>query len=164
MAYLAKSDYTISIAVDHLDEILEQAAETSGLTSDNVRTNAETWAKAFIKSYLTAKYNITTEFALSTPSADRNPIIMQVMVDLVLCQVHKTINPRDIPELRAQACTDAVQWLKDARDGTVIVDLPPAPAPEGIVNFQNTYLSSQPKFISKPFQDGQLFDSTLNQP
>lgn len=161
MAYLAKSDYTISIAIDHLDEILEQAAETSGLTTENVRLNADAWARAYIKSYLTSKYNITAEFALSTPDASRNPIIMQVLVDLTLCQIHKTVNPRDIPELREKACVDALQWLKDARDGLVIVDLPAAPAPEGIPNYQSTFLDSQQKFISKPYQDKQLFDSTL---
>lgn len=162
MGYLAKSDYTISIAIDHLDEILEQAAYTSGLTAANVLTNAETWAKAYIKSYLTSKYNITAEFAIDSGSSSRNPIIMQILVDLTLCQLHKTVNPRDIPELREKACADAVQWLKDARDGTVVVDLTPQAAPTGIDNYQRTFISSQPKFISKPYQDNQLFDESLS--
>lgn len=161
MAYLAKSDYTISIAIDHLDEILEQAANTSGLTEDNVLSNAETWARAYIKSYLTSKYNIAAEFALDSASSSRNPIVMQILVDLTLCQLHKTVNPRDIPELRYKACEDAIQWLKDARDGTVVVDLTAQTAPTGIDNYQRTFASSQPKFISKPYQDGQLFDESL---
>lgn len=153
MAYLAKSDYTLSIAVDHLDEILEQAAYTSGLTADNVRTNAETWAKALIKSYLVSKYNIVSEFSKNSPDASRDPLIMQVMIDLALCQIHKTVNPRDIPELRQKACDGAMQWLDSARGGTVVVDLPAAPVTDGQVNYQRTWVSSQPKFISKPYQD-----------
>lgn len=153
MAYLAKSDYTLSIAVDHLDEILEQASYTSGLTATNVLNNAEAWGQAYVKSYLVSKYNIAGEFALATPSASRNPLIMQVLIDLVLCQIHKTINPRDIPELRVKACDTALQWLKDARDGTVVVDLPAQTPAAGEVIYNRSHISSQPKFISKPYQD-----------
>lgn len=152
MAYLAKSDYTISIAVDHLDEILEQASYTSGLTATNVLNNAEAWGRALITSYLVSKYNIGGEFGLISPSG--NPIIKQILVDLILCQLHKTINPRDIPELREKACEGAIQWLKDARDGTVVVDLPAAPIPSGeTVNYSRTWIGSQRKFISKPYAD-----------
>lgn len=152
MAYLAKSDYTLSIAVDHLDEILEQAANTSGLTQDNVRQNAEAWGQALVKSYL-SKYNIAGEFAKNSPDATRNPLVLQVLIDLTLCQIHKTVNPRDIPELRTIACEASMQWLKDARDGTVVVDLPPAPVVDGQTNYQRSWLSSQRKFISKPYSD-----------
>lgn len=153
MAYLEESDYTISIAVDHLGEILEQAAFNSGLTEDNVRANAEAWAKALIKSYLTTKYNITGEFALNSPDASRNILVIQVAVDLALCQLHKTINPRDIPELREKACEAAIQWLKDARDGTVVVDLPAQTPPAGEVVYARSHIGSQRKFISKPYSD-----------
>lgn len=153
MAYLAKSDYTLSIAVDHLDEILEQAAFTSGLTVTNVLNNAEAWAAALIKSYLVTKYNIVAEFALSSPSASRNPLIMQVYIDLTLCQLHKTVNPRDIPELRDNACKAAMQWLIDARDGTVVVDLTPQTPAAGEIVYPRSFVSSQPKFISKEFTD-----------
>jgi|ADGO01.1.fsa_nt_gi hypothetical protein len=158
MAYLAKSDYTLSIAIDHLDEILEQAALDSGLTPDNVLANAEAWAKALIKSYLVGKYDINTEFAKNSPDPGRNILVMQVMIDLSLCQIHKTINPRDIPELREKACDAAMQWLKDARDGVVIVDLPPAPVDPGQQIYNTTYLNSNKKFVSKPFSNASLFD------
>jgi hypothetical protein len=153
MAYLAKSDYTLSIAIDHLDEILEQASYTSGLTATNVLNNAEAWGRAFVKSYLVTKYNIAAEFALNSPDSSRNPIVMQVLIDLILCQIHKTINPRDIPELRTKACDDALQWLKDARDGTVVVDLSAQTPQVGEIVYNRTFVGSQPKFISKPYQD-----------
>jgi hypothetical protein len=156
MAYLQKSDYTLSIAVDHLDEILAQAANTSGLTADNVLANAEAWSRALIKSYLVTKYDIATEFAKNAPDATRNMLVMGIAIDLSLCALHKTINPRDIPELRYQACEAAMKWLTDARDGTVVVDLPPAPVEDDEVNYNRTYLSSQQKFISKPFTDSSL--------
>jgi hypothetical protein len=157
MAYLAKSDYTLSIAIDHLNEILEQAAYTSGLTPDNILANAEAWAKALVKSYLTAKYNIASEYAKGEDDTSRNVLVMQVTIDLALCQVHKTVNPRDIPELREKACDAATQWLKDARDSLVVVDLPAAPNnSEGKPPYPTTFLGSQTKFISKPFSDASL--------
>jgi len=155
MAYLVKDDYTLRIAVDHLDEILEQAIIATGLTVDNVRANAEAWAQAFVKGYLVTKYNISAEFGLTGPG--RNPIIMQVVIDLALCTLHKTINPRDIPEQISLACDAAVKWLEAARDGTIVVDLPPAPSETPGAEFQRSFIDSQEKFISKPYQDKSLF-------
>ena len=152
MAYLAKDDYTLSISLVNLDEITAQAADTSGLSQASVLANAESWARAFVKSYLVNKYNIAAEFGLSSPDPSRNILVMGYVIDLALCQLHKTINPRDIPELRYQACEAAVQWLKDARDGTVIVDLPLQPVTPG-AGYPNTFAESQVKFISKPYSD-----------
>lgn len=160
MAYLAKNDYTLRIAVSHLDEILEQAIETTGLTEDNVRNNAESWAQAMIKSYLVSKYDIATEFAIDAPAA-RNWQIMQIMIDLSLCTLHKTINPRDIPEHISIECENAMKFLKDARDGVLVVDLDPAPETAPGQPYQRTFLESQVKFVSKPFQDLKQFDEEL---
>lgn len=150
MAYLDKSDYTLRISVEHLDQIIEQGILTTSLTADNFRNNAESWATAVVKSYLSSQYNIAGEYAIVAP-APRNFQIMQITIDLALCTMHKTINPRDVPEHIAIACDEAVAWLKDARDSKVIVDLPSAstdPAP-----LANSFIESQPKFISKPYQD-----------
>ena len=81
---------------------------------------------------------------------------MQVMIDLSLCTLHKTINPRDIPEHIQIACENAMQFLKDARDGVLVVDLDPAPETAPGQPYQRTFMESQVKFVSKPFQDLQL--------
>jgi hypothetical protein len=161
MAYLIEEDYSISISSYDLHDIIESARSNTGLSWDTIRGNAEAWAKAIIKSYLSAKYDTAAEFAITAtapPPAEetpdtRNAIIKQVMVDLALCQMHKAINPRDIPELREKACDASIQWLKDARDGKVVVDLDPAPVPAGQTAYNRTHIGSQAKFISKPFSD-----------
>src|SRR6187549_2102837 len=150
MAYLAKSDYTLRISVEHLDEILAQSIISSGLTETNVLNNAESWAQAMINSYLGYKYNMGAEFG--TTGSGRNFLIIQAMIDLSLCTLHKTINPRDVPEHIENACVNVMQWLKDARDGVVGTGLTPATPVDGVPH-QRTFIDSQPKFISKPFQD-----------
>lgn len=151
MAYLAKGDYTLRISVEHLDEIIAQGILTTSLTADNFRSNAESWAMALVKSYLSSQYNIAGEYSKLSTDPSRNFLVMQVTIDLALCTMHKTINPRDIPEHIAIACDDAIAWLKDARDAKVIVDLPAASTDP--VPLQTSFIESQPKFISKPFQD-----------
>lgn len=158
MAYLAKDDYSLRIGVSHLDEILEQAAETTGLTTENIRTNAESWAQAMIKSYLVTKYDIAAEFALTT---GRNYQVMQIMIDLALCTLHKTINPRDVPEHISKACEEAMKFLESARNGSIVVDLTPQTNADDEVNPSRTFIGSQTKFISKPFSDGSVLDDNF---
>jgi hypothetical protein len=158
MAYLAKDDYTISISVENLDEIIAQGIISTSLTADQFRNKAENWAMAYVKSFLGAQYNIIAEYALDSASADRDPVILQITIDLALCRMHKTINPRDVPEHIAIGCEGAQKWLEDARDGTVGVGIPVLP---GETPLQSTFLDSQIKFISKPYQDESLFDPTI---
>jgi hypothetical protein len=157
MAYLAKDDYTLHISVRDLDEILAEAQENSGLSTATILGNAESWAQAMIKSYLVSRYNIAGEFSKTSVDSSRNRLIIGVYIDLVCCAIHKAINPRDIPELRAKACDAAIQWLKDARDGVIVVDIPAAPSGDTTVP-QRTYINSQEKFISKPFSDRSILD------
>jgi uncharacterized protein DUF1320 len=155
MAYLVKDDYTLRIALDHLDEITEQAANTSGLSAANTLTNAESWAQAMISSFLSEKYNMAAEYG--TTGTGRNFLIIQAMIDLSLCTLHKTINPRDVPEQIENACVTVMQWLKDVRDGVLTPGLTPVTVVDGAPH-QRTFIESQPKFISKPYQDLSLFN------
>lgn len=160
MAYLSKDEYTLRISIENFDEILAQAIQNSGLSAAQVTTNAESWASAIIKSYLAPKYNINAELGKSTPDPSRNFVIMQIMIDLSLCTIHKTINPRDIPEMRDQACKDAIQYLTDYRDGKLILDGVGELGSEGA----GTFAASQPKFISKPYSDLIIFDDPSSAP
>lgn len=153
MAYLQKSDYTISIAIDHLDEILEQAANTSGLTEAQVLAKHESLAAATIKTYLKSKYAIDAELNKSF-SDERDQMVLALYVDLALCSLHKTINPRDIPELREIACKEAIQTLKDLRDGLLSLNIAAIKTDPLYV----TELNSQVKFISKPYSDLSIYE------
>lgn len=166
MAYLATDDYTLRIGVSHLTEILQQAIEQTGLTVDQVRANAESWARAMITGYLISQYDIAGEFAIAAPAV-RNFQIMQAVIDLALYTLHKTINPRDVPDHIEKAYGNTMQWLGDARDKKIVVALNP-PLDKALqagatkdVHFPQTFLDSQQKFVSKPYQDKRLFDTEL---
>lgn len=151
MAYLSQDDYTLNISLDHLNEILDQASEASGKTAEQVRLFAESYAQAYVTSKLKSKYNMAGEFAKVSPDPSRDMLIVMVVIDLTLCTIHKTINPRDIPELRTKACEAAVEWLNEVRDGKALIDVPVISNPE-----VRSYLDSQEKFISKEFTDNSL--------
>lgn len=155
MAYLLTDDYTLSISLSNLSEILDQASEASGKSADEVRQFAESYARAFVKSKLKSKYQIDSEFAKNSPDASRDILILGCVIDLTLCTIHKTINPRDIPELRQKACEAAVTWLNEVRDGVSLIEVPVISDGSEEVR---TFLGSQQKFISKPYQDASLFD------
>lgn len=159
MAYLTEADYTLFITKEDLDMILTQAAGASGKTNDQVRQFAESYAMAYVSSMLRSKYNIAGEYAVDASSGSRDMLIVGCTIDLTLCVLHKTINPRDIPELRQKACDDAKAWLRDVRNGDALISVPVNADPNSQVM---TQINSQVKFISKPYQDGALAQAERN--
>lgn len=149
MPYLDKEDYTISCPILHLDEIMSEAAESSGKSEDVIRGEAEDLADAEIQSLLSSRYEIATELAKTTPDATRARMIMKCMVDITLYHLHFTINPRNIPKIRDKAYDHCKDFLKAAQSGDVLV--------VGVTlvtdAISNTEIVSQSKFISKPFTD-----------
>ena len=152
MPYLDKEDYTISVPILHLDEILDEAAEASAKTEDVIRGEAEQLADAEIQAYLSYKYDIATELLKTAPDATRARMIMKCLIDISLYHLHFTINPRNIPQLRMDAYNNCIDFLKAAQAGNVLVVGVPL-LPDVI---SNTEIQSQKKFISKPFTDGSL--------
>lgn len=161
MAYLSIDDYTLSISLDNLNEILAQAAANSGRDTDAIRAFAESYARGYITSKLKAKYNIDAEFAKDSSDQQRDILITGAVIDLVLCTIHNTINPRDIPELRQKRCEATVAWLNEVRDGdALLINVPLLPDPD---QEHRTFIDSQggvTKFISKPYQDREILNST----
>lgn len=160
MAYLVKDSYTISISIDHLDKILTQAAEDSGLTADQIRTDSELTAQAEIDAYLAKYYDTVTEFAKNgaTAPATRNKMILRCYVQLSLYNIFHTVSPRDIPEMRQKLYDDCIGMLKAYRDGELDFGLDVIDADgDGEADVQRIQLNSHTKFISKPFTDPNLF-------
>jgi hypothetical protein len=56
------------------------------------------------------------ETAYFTAIADRNPLLVRLMVDLVLYELHSRINPNNIPEFRIVRYDKAVRFLMDSVD------------------------------------------------
>lgn len=153
MAYLKKSDYSLRIAIDHLDEILTQAANTSGLTSDQVRENAENLAYAEIRSFLISKYKIAVELAIDSASTSRNFLTLAWAIDISIYTIHFTVNPRDIPETREKLYKAAIDGLKAARDANIVLEI----AQNDTFYTRHLIGSNVNKFVSHEFTDPTLF-------
>ena len=153
MAYIKKDDYTLRISLDHLDEILEQAAATSGLSEDQIRQNAEALAIAEVRAYLVSKYKITEELSIDSSSSARNMLILSWVLDIALFSLHFTVNPRDIPEIREKNYKRTIEQLKAARDSNIVLEI-------GQVDpFYSRHLigSNVNKFVSQEFTDPTLY-------
>lgn len=152
MAYLVKADYSRLIAVTLLDEILAQASESSGLSTTVCLTNSMNMAIAEVKAYLNKLFDMTTEFA---KTSGQNENVMRAVIHISLYNLHFTINPHDIPEMRQkayEAMTGPKGELAAVRDGVLDWDLTPK-AEEDTVGMGRTEIYSARKFISKPFND-----------
>lgn len=55
-----------------------------------------------------------------TAGDNRNPQMVQKMIDVVLYHIHSRIAPRNIPELRVKRYDDAISWLKSCAKGDYI--------------------------------------------
>jgi len=159
MAYLVKDSYTISISIDHLDNILTQAAVSSGLTADQIRLDSELTAEAEINAYLSKYYATVAEFTIdgSVDPETRNKMILRCYVQLSLYNIFHTISPRDIPEMRQKLYDDCIGMLKAYRDGEIDFGLDVIDEDgDGEPDVQRTMITSHGKFISKPFTDPNL--------
>lgn len=155
MAYLVKADYSRLIAVTLLDEILAQASETSGLTADQCLTNAYNMATAEVKAYLNKLFDMPAEFSKDSSAENRNENVIRAVIHIVLYNLHFTINPHDIPEMRQkayEAMTGPKGELAAVRDGVLDWELTARTSDEQ-TGYRRTEIASSRKFISKPFVD-----------
>jgi len=155
MAYAGKDDYTISISLENLNEILEQAAEQTSFSEDKVRDNSELTAQAEIRAYLSYRYEIDDEFALLyTANPDtRNKLVLRCVVNCSIFNLHMTINPRDVPEKVEKAYEHCMEQMDAARRGEIDIGLP-------IKDDSKEFLKagSNVKFVSKPFLDQSVYN------
>lgn len=113
MIYLTDNDFKTQIKEDVLTKI----------TNDDptIVSEAERIAIRMATSYL-FRYDTAAIFAQTGES--RDAYFVSILVDIVLYQIHKRVNPRQIPEIRFVAWKDAQEWLKDVSKGAIIANLP----------------------------------------
>ena len=59
-----------------------------------------------------------------TKGDNRSRLMKKILVNLAIFELHKLINPRNIPDLRGEAKDDAMDLLKKIEKGTITADLP----------------------------------------
>ncbi len=121
MAFLTLDDYKEVIKGNILTDIIEG--------DDTLRTSAELKAQELIESYLRMRYKVGEIF--SRAGLDRNPIIVQFMLDITVYYLHKRINPNQIPDLRIEEFDNAKKWLDKVSMGKLSPNLPELSNGEG---------------------------------
>lgn len=120
--FIAKADYGQAIRNSVLDDVTE--------ANDEVLNTNEKRAIELATGYISERFDATAAFAAT--GDDRNAQLVGVIIDLALFYTHKLLNPRKIPALRKSSFTEAMEWLKDIRDGEIKPDLPEKPADEAV--------------------------------
>lgn len=99
--FLVKADYLTRIDPDILERITDE--------DDDVLDVAELQAIEFMKSFLSARYDVDAVF--DATGDDRNPILVMYGVDISLFYLYLRVAPEAIPEARVAAFEIAEKWL-----------------------------------------------------
>ena len=59
-----------------------------------------------------------------TKGDNRSRLMKKILVNLAIFELHKLINPKNIPDLRGEAKDDSMELLKKIEKGTITADLP----------------------------------------
>lgn len=114
MTFLTQSDFDVVIRQSQLDKILT--------ANPTVLDNAVEVALDEIVSFLTGRYDLTD--ALAATSTARNSILVMRAVDMTLYHLFSRISPNNIPDIRRDRYTEAIEFLKGAQKGTRFLSLP----------------------------------------
>jgi phage gp36-like protein len=136
--FLQKEDYDNIIRRDILERVIDN--------NDSYRITAEYNAQSVLETYLRNRYDVTAIF--SSIGDNRNRTIVRYMIDIVLYDLFSRIAPEQMNELRLTRYEEAIQWLKDVRDGKISPDLPKN-SDDLTVPKKNTFVSS--KYPSQNF-------------
>lgn len=126
MAYVAKDDFSLRIQRDHLDDLLTQAAEDTGLSTSDVLDQHIQTGEDEITAYLSHRYDIAAELVKTGDL--RSNILVLCCLDCALYHLFQSITPKDIPMNRETLYMDSRDRLDRMREGEIYppgVDLLP---------------------------------------
>lgn len=112
--YLTTDDYLQAVKDAVLTRIIESDSE--------IRDTAELTAQGEVEGYLAARYDTAAIFG-ATGSA-RHPKVVGVMVDIALYHLYSRMSPDQVPTLRKERYTHALEWLKMVATQRINPNLP----------------------------------------
>lgn len=77
----------------------------------------EDQAVAEMSGYLASRYDVDTIFAQT--GEDRNNLILMFAKDITLYHLHAIYNPVKFPMIRKDRYDQAIEWLRQVRDGEI---------------------------------------------
>lgn len=104
---------------------------------DSVLNALELEAIEIVKAYLKPRYD--TEYIFSRTGLDRNPLIMAIITDTIMCNLWLRTNSNEIPSSLEVKCENNLNFLKDVAKGLISPDLPSKdPRFEDVIMFQGS--------------------------
>lgn len=101
--------------------------------SDTSLDSAELAAQEQMSSYLRTRFDVAATFAAT--GADRNPLIVMYMIDLVLYHLHSNTAARVMPKERESRYKAAIEWLHKVNEGSLIPALTALPNTDPVYRF-----------------------------
>ncbi|MBD3748948.1 MAG: DUF1320 family protein [Sphingobacteriales bacterium] len=114
MAFLTDADYAVQIRT----EIKTILTATNGSLS-----LAELMAQQEMTSYLKPR-GIDCAAVFAATGANRNPVIIMYMIDMVLYHIHSSTPAKVMPKLREDRYNAAIAWLDKVNKSLLDPDLP----------------------------------------
>lgn len=107
--FVSKEEYEPVIISYRLDAVTQQ--------DDDLIDAAEKRAIAFIKSYLSGRFDADAAFAAT--GDNRNMWLVQMVLDISLYELYRRIAPRKIPEYLQDLYTQHKEWLNGVLSGDI---------------------------------------------
>lgn len=110
--------YTVYVVGDVVTFNDKQYTALYGSTSLQPDENASIWGAGV--AYSITANTLPTNTTYWTAGDNRNPQMVNCMIDIALYHIHSRISPRSIPDLRVKRYDDVIRWLKDCAKGDSI--------------------------------------------
>jgi phage gp36-like protein len=104
------------ISIDDLRKGIRSEVLDALMRGDvNVATQAIVEAEAEVSAYLSARYAIADELQKNDQSVDRVSMVVKLVRDIAIYNIHSFSAPVNMPENKLRAYEDAVRLLRDCQ-------------------------------------------------
>lgn len=126
----ARFDYKVSYVKDDRVWYNDRVYKAKQPNTNILPTNSGYWLDE--GAYTVTAGTLPTDATKWTAGDNRNPLVVQYLIEITLFYLYKRINPRFIPDLRKEGYDGngptqsggAIGWLKKVASGTINADLP----------------------------------------
>lgn len=119
MKYIEIDDIKSKCKENVINDLIDRSGYT--VTDSQILDNVEDSTLLLVKSYLSSKYNLDIEF--SRQGNQRNKLLVNLIVDIMLYELHTRLQTDIIPEMRETRKENAIKILNQISKGQLIIDL-----------------------------------------
>jgi len=131
-------DYTVNYIKDDEVWYKDHTYKAKSPNTNILPTNSAYWTD--LGAYSVTAGTLPTDTTKWTAGDNRNPLIVQYLIEITLFYLYKRINPRYIPDIRKEGYDGngptqsggAIGWLKKIASGNINADLPKIALASGV--------------------------------